>query len=264
MLHFTLVGTPDSAAKPPEPVDIEPTFSPLTECVVRARDIHIHRVDSNGRIREAVRDRQGLRLVFSTDDDFRDFHAVARIEMAGQVGHFAFVARDPGGRYQGRRDFWTWQTEAQREEARRGGRLTPEEKLRKTIAAERSQREEAERALELAQTAAAEAQRRVAELEAAIREAQAQAEAQAEAIRAEAKASRKAARRDAAPGAKARKRNKRREDKDAERNPVEVQLEVVSSLIKNVGDIFGLGADPPSGPSASESATPGHRAEPEP
>jgi len=186
---------PDYAERNTPP---EPRYCILTESEVCARWIYVHRVGSTGRLREAVRDGDGNRLMLPVHADERTFHEIAELEMAREVGRFAFVARDHRGRHQARRDFWVYRDDAQRAHLlswptpleQTQADLAETNRLREVaeeaLATEQARREEAEaalhaeeqrsealqRALAEAITLAEDAQRQVAEVAEALEEAE--------------------------------------------------------------------------------------------
>lgn len=146
MLRIAFAAVPEANADTAPP---EPCYCVLTESTVRARWIHVHRVGSNSRLREAVLDRNGQPLRLPVETDERTFLEIARAELAEEAGRFAFVARDHRGRYQGRRDFWLYRSEAERAQILKRRAPTPAEKQEAALVAAVQRCESAEQALEL-------------------------------------------------------------------------------------------------------------------
>jgi len=169
MLRISFAAVPEADVAV-EATPLEPRYCVLTESFVRVRWIYVHRVASNGRLREAVLAGSGERLRVPVDTSERAFHEIVQSEMANDVGHFAFVARDRHGRYRGRRDFWVYRNEAERAQVVGARRPTPAEKQETALTAALQRVEAAEQALPVEQDqrrdaeAALKAERRQREL----------------------------------------------------------------------------------------------------
>lgn len=190
-IAFAAVSEANADAAPPEP-----RYCVLTESTVRARWIHVHRVGSNSRLREAVLDRSGQPLRLPVETDERTFLEIARAELANEAGRFAFVARDHRGRYQGRRDFWLYRSEAERAQILKRRTPTPAEKQEAALAAavqrcesaeqaldvERRRREEVEVAIDAERTRGEQLARELAEALAGLADARSRIEEMADAL----------------------------------------------------------------------------------
>ena len=201
-MRCTFIGAPGHPDTT-EPVELEPRYCELTECLVRADRVYLHHVDRDGRIREAARDADGRRVVLPAEWPHRDFHDYMRDWLSHLRGRFALVTRGARGRFDVRRDLFLYETEAEYHALRRAPRPTPQEALRD---ADRMRFETAEQDAQQARAAEAAALARIIELEAelaAVREASAARE------RAEAEA-RERAEAEAGKAAKARERAERR------------------------------------------------------
>ncbi len=172
-MRYVLRPNAHTAALEEPPAEIEPIYSTLIESWVHTDQLDLHHIDRSGRIREAARHTNGRRVVLPAGAGLGEFHAYVRDVLTHLRGRFALVARNQRGRFEARRDIDLFETEAEWLAMRDAPEPTPHEALCHARDAERERREAAEREVEQARAAEADAVARIAELEAALADVQA-------------------------------------------------------------------------------------------